>query len=183
MVDTALGPLGSLACGENTNPLARFALLAQGELIHTASYISLPVAPADYDMAEAIKLRSCTHAFEGKVFNITACSTISDEMIAMMSADGTDYTDILLRTSSAYSGIIGPDGRQIGDALIDNTGIVYAEIDLKKCIQPKQMHDIIGHYNRADVFELFVNKNPQSLMTTTDNSKQQSPLENLPILD
>src|SRR6202000_1805369 len=28
---TAIGPLGVLACGENTNTLARFSLLAQGE--------------------------------------------------------------------------------------------------------------------------------------------------------
>ncbi|BAL11490.1 hypothetical protein BJ6T_62410 [Bradyrhizobium japonicum USDA 6] len=43
--DTEIGRLGGLACGENTNTLARFALLGQGELVHVASYISLPVAP------------------------------------------------------------------------------------------------------------------------------------------
>ena len=62
--DTAVGPLGGLACGENTNTLARFALLAQGELLHVASYISLPVAPPDYDMAEAIKLRAMAHSLD-----------------------------------------------------------------------------------------------------------------------
>ncbi|RZM22713.1 MAG: carbon-nitrogen hydrolase family protein, partial [Pedobacter sp.] len=41
--NTEIGPIGTLACGENTNTLARFALLAQGELIHIANYISLPV--------------------------------------------------------------------------------------------------------------------------------------------
>ena len=50
--DTAVGPLGTLACGENTNTLARFALLSQGELVHVANYISLPVAPESYNMAE-----------------------------------------------------------------------------------------------------------------------------------
>ena len=52
--DTTTGRLGGLACGENTNTLARFALLAQGENVHCATYISLPTAPADYDMVEAI---------------------------------------------------------------------------------------------------------------------------------
>ncbi|MGE6057365.1 nitrilase-related carbon-nitrogen hydrolase, partial [Klebsiella variicola subsp. variicola] len=37
---TSIGPLGALACGENTNTLARFSLLAQGELVHVASYIA-----------------------------------------------------------------------------------------------------------------------------------------------
>ena len=74
---TAVGPLGALACGENTNTLARFTLLAQGELVHVASYIALPVAPADYDMAEAIEVRAAAHCFEGKVFSVVACSTVS----------------------------------------------------------------------------------------------------------
>lgn len=183
VIDTALGPLGSLACGENTNPLARFALLQQGELIHTASYIALPVAPADYDMAQAIKLRSCTHSFEGKIFTITACSTISDDMIALLSEDGVNYAPQLKRKSSAWSGVIGPDGLQIGDALIDDEGIVYAEIDLMRCIQPKQMHDILGHYNRADVFELKVNKKAQHLVTVDNETPPHVNLKGLPPLD
>ncbi|KQZ76585.1 aliphatic nitrilase [Sphingopyxis sp. Root214] len=160
--DTELGPLGGLACGENTNTLARFALLAQGELIHAASYISLPVAPPDYDMAEAIRLRASAHSFEGKVFTIVATSTISEEIITAMETVNPNARQMLERKSSAFSGIIGPDGRVVGSPLIDEEGIVYGEIDLNRCIQPKQMHDIIGHYNRFDIFRLEVNQAPQS---------------------
>src|SRR6516164_3866948 len=32
--DTELGRIGMLICGENTNPLARFALMAEGEQVH-----------------------------------------------------------------------------------------------------------------------------------------------------
>jgi len=163
--DTEIGPLGGLACGENTNTLARFTLLAQGELVHAASYISLPVAPPNYDMAEAIKLRGMSHSFEGKVFTVIATSTVSDEIITEMEKIRPDARAMLERKSSAYSGIIGPDGRAIGEGLIDDEGIVYAEIDLSKCIQPKQMHDITGHYNRFDVFDLRVNQVPQTAVT------------------
>ena len=38
--------------------------MPQGELVHVASYIALPVAPADYDMAEAIKVRAAAHCGE-----------------------------------------------------------------------------------------------------------------------
>ncbi len=110
---TSIGPLGALACGENTNPLARFTLLAQGELVHIASYISLPVAPPDYNMAEAIKLRAMAHSFEGKVFTVVSCSTISEEIIEAMAASHPQSRDLLRRTSSAYSGVIGPDGREV----------------------------------------------------------------------
>ena len=159
--DTAIGPLGGLACGENTNTLARFSLLAQGELVHVASYIALPVAPADYDMAEAIKVRAAAHCFEGKLFTIVSCSTVSEEIIAAMETLVPDARARLERKNSAFSGILGPDGRVVGQPLIDEEGIVYGEIDLSRCIQPKQMHDIIGHYNRFDVFDLRVNAVPQ----------------------
>lgn len=157
---TSIGPLGSLACGENTNTLARFALLAQGEMVHVASYISLPVAPPDYDMAEAIKVRAAAHSFEGKVFTIVSCSTVSEEIIQALEADFPKARELLSRKSSAFSGFLGPDGRVIGQPLIDQEGIVYAELDLSRCIQPRQMHDITGHYNRFDVFDLRVNRRP-----------------------
>jgi aliphatic nitrilase len=169
---TEIGPIGTLACGENTNTLARFALLAQGELIHIANYISLPVAPPDYDMAEAIKIRAAAHSFEGKLFTIVSCSTISQEIKDALREDVPDVDELLTRKNSAFSGFIGPNGAAIGTPLIDDEGIVYADIDLEKCIQPKQMHDILGHYNRFDIFDLRVNTAPTRNITFIDNHDQ-----------
>ncbi|MEJ2626231.1 MAG: carbon-nitrogen hydrolase family protein [Pseudolabrys sp.] len=166
--DTEIGPLGGLACGENTNTLARFTLLAQGELVHVASYISLPVAPQDYDMAEAIKLRAIAHSFEGKLFTIVSCSTVSEEIIEAMETVVPDARARLERKSSAFSGILGPDGRVVGDSLIDDEGIVYGEIDLGRCVQAKQMHDIAGHYNRFDIFDLRVARGRREPISWTE---------------
>ncbi|MBX9807558.1 MAG: carbon-nitrogen hydrolase family protein [Flavobacteriaceae bacterium] len=163
--DTKVGKLGTLACGENTNTLARFALLSQGEMVHIANYISLPVAPVDYDMAEAIKLRASAHSFEGKLFSIVSCSTISEEIIATLEEEVPDIREKLSRKNSAFTGFIGPTGTLVGEPLIDKEGIVYADIDLNKCIQPKQMHDIVGSYNRFDIFSFKV------------NTKKQTPIE------
>lgn len=162
---TEIGPIGTLACGENTNTLARFTLLAQGELIHIANYISLPVAPPDYNMAEAIKIRAAAHSFEGKLFTIVSCSTISQEIMDALKEDVPNVEELLTRKNSAFSGFIGPNGAVIGGPLIDEEGIVYADIDLAKCIQPKQMHDILGHYNRFDIFDLRVNTAPTRKIT------------------
>ena len=170
--DTEIGPIGTLACGENTNTLARFTLLSQGELIHIANYISLPVAPPDYDMAEAIKIRAAAHSFEGKLFTIVSCSTISQEIKDALRADVPNVDALLDRKSSAFSGFIGPNGAVIGTPLIDEEGMVYAEIDLEKCIQPKQMHDILGHYNRFDIFDLRVNTAPTRKITFIDNHEE-----------
>lgn len=167
--NTEIGPIGTLACGENTNTLARFTLLSQGELIHIANYISLPVAPPDYNMAEAIKIRAAAHSFEGKLFTIVSCSTISKEIMETLKADVPHVEELLTRKNSAFSGIIGPNGAVVGEPLIDEEGIVYADIDLEKCIQPKQMHDILGHYNRFDIFDLRVNTAPTRKITFVNN--------------
>ncbi len=166
--NTEIGPIGTLACGENTNTLARFTLLTQGELIHIANYISLPVAPPDYNMAEAIKIRAAAHSFEGKLFTVVSCSTITKEIIDIMKEDVPNAEELLTRKNSAFTGFIGPNGAVIGEPLIDEEGIVYADIDLSKCIQPKQMHDILGHYNRFDIFDLRVNTAPRKNITFND---------------
>ena len=156
--ETKFGPLGVLACGENTNTLARYTLLAQGELIHVANYIAFPFI-ANYDMPEAIRIRAGAHSFEGKIFTIVACSAMSPELVATLKPT-PQQEKMLTGTPNAFSGIYGPDGRLVGDPIIDHEGIVYAEIDLNRCIEPKQYHDILGHYNRFDIFKLEVNRAP-----------------------
>jgi aliphatic nitrilase len=78
-------------------------------------------------------------------------------MVDAISASHPQARELLMRRNSAFSGILGPDGRVIGQPLIDD-GIVYADLDLSACIQPRQMHDIVDHYNRFDVFDLRVNR-------------------------
>jgi predicted amidohydrolase len=156
--ETKFGPLGVLACGENTNTLARYTLLAQGELIHVANYIAFPFI-CNYDMPEAIRIRAGAHSFEGKIFTIVACSAMSPELVATLKPTPAQEK-MLTGTPNAFSGIYGPDGRLVGDPIIDKEGIAYAEIDLNRCIEPKQYHDILGHYNRFDIFRLEVNRTP-----------------------
>jgi aliphatic nitrilase len=121
-------------------------------------------------MAEAIKIRAAAHSFEGKLFTIVSCSTISQEMVDLLKPEAPQIQELFNRKSCAFSGFIGPNGAVIGEPLIDDEGMIYAEIDLEKCIQPKQMHDILGHYNRFDIFDLRVNVTPTKKITFVDNS-------------
>jgi nitrilase len=105
---------------------------------------------------------------------VVSCSTISDEIITAMETLVPNAREKLERKNSAFSGVIGPDGRLVGEPLIDDEGIVYAEIDLARCIQPKQMHDIIGHYNRFDIFNLSVNRAPLTPVTVSDEAPAPS---------
>src|SRR6516162_8911235 len=82
---TELGRIGMLICGENTNPLARFALMAEGEQVHISSYPPVwptrpPDKPGNYDLAQAIRIRANAHAFEAKVFNLVASSCVDETL-------------------------------------------------------------------------------------------------------
>lgn len=37
-------------------------------------------------------------------------------------------------------------------------GLLYADIDLAGCVEPKRFHDAVGGYNRFDVFRLTVDR-------------------------
>jgi predicted amidohydrolase len=164
--DTPYGPLGTLACGENTNTLARFALLSQGELIHVANYPGFPIA-LNHDMHEAVKIRCGAHSFEGKVFTLLSSSAMSEEIMDMLGTT-PEYRKMLSGTPNAISGVFGPQGKMITEPLIDKQGIVYAEIDPDLCIEPKQYQDIVGHYNRFDIFDLRINRRPLGPIRVVD---------------
>jgi nitrilase len=154
--DTALGRLGTLLCGENTNPLARFALIAQGEQVHVANYPARPAGDA-FDLARAIEIRSAAHAFEGKCFVVVSGSLI-DAHIRERLGDTPDKRQLLGAGSATFTGIFGPDGKCLaGPAPADTETIVYAEVDLEAIIRPKMQHDVAGAYNRFDVLGLRLN--------------------------
>ena len=54
----------------------------------------------------------------------------------------------------AVSMILDPSGSVISDVACENEAIVYADIDVAACVEPKQFHDVVGYYNRFDVFRL-----------------------------
>ena len=56
-----------------------------------------------------------------------------------------------------HSSIIGPKGQFLAGPLIGGEGILYAEANLEDVVEAKMQHDIIGHYNRFDIFKLTLN--------------------------
>jgi len=165
---TEFGRVGTLLCGENTNTLARFALLAQGEQIHVANFPAFPFTDW-YEESEAIRIRCQAHAFEGKVFVIASTSLMDAKSIEML-CKTPEKRRLLEGKNFALSAVFGPDGRAIGGPLIDEEGIVYAEIDLDDLIEPKLMHDITGHYNQFGVLSLNLNRAAQKPVIERDRS-------------
>ena len=54
--------------------------------------------------------------------------------------------------------VLGPSGEIISDTLSETEGLLYQEVDIAQCVEPKQFHDVVGYYNRFDVFDLKVNR-------------------------
>ena len=163
VVDTPLGKIGQLICGENTNPLARYALMAQGEQLHISSWPPVwptrrPADGVNYHIAAATRIRASAHCFEAKVFGLVTAGVLDNAARDMLVARDASAAAVLDGTPRAATFFLDPTGEQIGPTLCEDEGILYADIDLNKCVEPKQFHDVVGYYNRFDVFDLRVNR-------------------------
>ncbi|WP_296580831.1 carbon-nitrogen hydrolase family protein [Xanthobacter sp.] len=165
---TEIGRVGMLICGENTNPLARYALMAQGEQVHISSYPPIwPTRPPEeegaYDLKRAIEIRAGAHAFEAKVFNIVASGFVDAAMREAMGSMGhaslgKASLEVMDNSPRGISMVLDPTSQVVGEVLGEHEGILYAEIDTARCVEPKQFHDVVGYYNRFDVFHLEVDR-------------------------
>src|SRR5207249_875766 len=132
--ETPLGRIGMLICGENTNPLARFALMAQGEQVHVSTYPPVwptrdPKGGGNYDLASAIRIRAGAHSFEAKAFNIVASGFMDAAMREELATLGKDAMRVLEESPRAVSMVIGPTGEPAGDALAGQAAAQIMTLD------------------------------------------------------
>ena len=170
-VETEFGPVSGLICGENSNPLAVFALEAMGSRIHVASW------PSHFSetqpMLDAIEISTRALAYQGGVFVINAVGLVSDEMIDVLAASEEDRQFLKRRQQeSGGASIIGPRGRFIAGPMGPGEGILYADLNLNEIVTRKVIQDFAGHYNRPDLFTLTLNTESPSLFRTQGSSAQ-----------
>ncbi len=154
---TEFGPMSALICGENSNPLAVFALTAEGTRIHVMSWPNHFPTSGD-PMRNRVSVDSQAFAQMSKAFVISACGTVDDRMIEMLQAG--PEAEKFLRSSDCSGGsvIVAPNSRIIAGPLGIEEGILYADCDLEIGIRMKLRHDFAGHYNRPDIFQVHVNR-------------------------
>ena len=111
-----------------------------------------------YDLTAAIRIRAGAHAFEGKVFNVVSSGFLSKMILEVLREIDRDSLETLENSPQAVTMVLGPSGDIISDTLCDSEGLLYQDIDILQCVEPKQFHDIVGYYNRFDVFELKVTR-------------------------
>ncbi|KAF2755905.1 carbon-nitrogen hydrolase [Pseudovirgaria hyperparasitica] len=181
---TPFGRIGALICGENTNPLARFSLMEQGEQVHISTFppiwpTRVPSTSAssgkNYDNVAANRTRAAGHCFEAKCFGLV-CSGYLDnasiEKISSMSTDQAFMRDALAGSPRAATFFLDPTGaakngytvdnrtgeQKVVEYLRDTENVLYADLDLNETIEGKQYHDVAGGYQRFDVFKFEVNR-------------------------
>lgn len=165
-IATEYGPVSGLICGENSNPLALAVLAAQYTRIHVASWPHhFKPTPGYPDMPEMSLLVSRNVAYTCKSYVISACGIVTPEMAERLPAADADRQWLRDPAKSGGSVIIDPRGVVIAGPLSgDKEGILYADVDLEANVRARTVHDFGGHYNRADVFRLYVNQSNPTLI-------------------
>jgi aliphatic nitrilase len=154
---TDFGPMSALICGENSNPLAVFALTAEGTRIHVMSWPNHFPTSGD-PMRNRVSVDSQAFAQMSKAFVISACGTVDERMIEMLEAGPEAQKFLRSPDCTGGSVIVAPNSRIIAGPMGIEEGILYADCDLEIGVRMKLRHDFAGHYNRPDIFQVHVNR-------------------------
>lgn len=155
--DSEFGPMSALICGENSNPLAVFALTAEGTRIHVMSWPNHFPTSGD-PMRNRVAVDSQAFAQMSKAFVVSACGTVDEAAIRKLALSPEGERFVRDPDSCGGSCIVAPNSRIIAGPMGAEEGILYAECDLELGILTKLRHDFAGHYNRPDIFQLYVNR-------------------------
>jgi nitrilase len=143
--ETEHGVVGALVCWEHWMPLARQVLHQQQELVHVAQW------PWVKDMH---LVASRQYAFEGRCFVAASGGVLRrgdlPKLEGFADVPGDD-DELLLRGGSC---IIAPSGEILAGPLMDEEGLVIAELDPELAIRGRMTLDVTGHYSRPDLFRL-----------------------------
>jgi nitrilase len=150
-VDSAVGRIGQLACWEHYNPLARYALIADGEQIHSSMFPGSFGGPL---FAEQTEISIRNHALEAGSFVINATGWLDADQQAQIMADtGCPIGPI---SGGSFTAIVSPSGELLGEPVRSGEGHVIADLDFSLIDRRKAKMDASGHYSRPELLSLLI---------------------------
>jgi nitrilase len=162
VIDTPYAKMGGLICWENYMPLARTAIYGKGTQIYLA-----PTADSREEWQSTIR-----HiALEGRCFVLSCNQYVSKDMYP---EDLEFYSDLESQPDNMCPGgsaIIDPLGRYLVEPVYNREEILLADLDLTLIPQSRFDFDVMGHYARPDVLQLFVNEEKKDTLVTWDEQE------------
>ena len=160
-VDSAVGRIGQLACWEHYNPLFRYALIADGEQIHSAMFPGSFGGPL---FAKQTEIAVRNHALESGSFVVNATGWLdADQRAQIVAETGGPIGPI---SAGSFTAIVSPSGELLGEPIISGEGEVIADLDFSLIDQRKARMDASGHYGRPELLSLMIDRTPASYTHT-----------------
>ena len=146
VIDSAVGRIGGAVCWENMMPLLRTALYAKGVEVWCAPTVD------EREMWQ-VSMRHVAH--EGRCFVVSACQVqASPEALGMEVANWPADRPLI----AGGSVIVGPMGDVLAGPLLNEAGLLTAQINTDDLVRARYDYDVVGHYARPDIFELTVDE-------------------------
>jgi nitrilase len=163
VVDTGIGRVGALLCWESYMPLARYALYAQN--------LEIYLAPT-WDCGPTW-LASMQHiAREGGCWVLSGATALRSEDVPTGFPGRTELFTEAGWINAGDAVIVAPSGKILAGPLHEESGILYGEIDLEIARAARKSLDVSGHYARADIFQLEVDRRHKPPVTFVDGNPE-----------